>query len=540
VEFTREAVVQVFLAEGEELLGAIEEGLLSLERRPEDPETLAGIFRAAHGLKGNASSLGYGDLAFLAHAVEDVLAQLRSSQRPLPTATATLLLAGVDLMRHLLGELAAGRDARLEGSERDLAEQLRTHDPTSSAPAPAPATSAEATTAATGPTRTLRVELSKLDSMLRVAGEIAIARGRLKQVLSALGGRAAAALEAHEEIERLHGELQQEVMNARLVPLGPLLRPHLRTVRDAARSQGKEARLRIEGREVEVDSAVVDLLREPLLHLVRNAVAHGIETPDARGAAGKDPCGTITLSAQAIGGTILLSVEDDGAGFDRERMLQRGRELDLPLPERPSDEDVFRLAFEPGFSTARRVDELAGRGVGMDVVKRNVESLRGAIHIQSRPGQGCRITLRLPLTMAILDGFAVAAAAETFVVPLDLVVESLDLPAEHRSDDARGVLRWRERALPFVRLRRLFGLEEEAPAARESVLVVRHESGEAGLVVDELLGDMQTVVRPLGRLFQRANGISGSTILGSGRVALILDPYALMRQAVADPGPPSG
>jgi two-component system chemotaxis sensor kinase CheA len=378
------------------------------------------------------------------------------------------------------------------------------------------------------------VDIDKLDRMMNLTGEIAVARGRLKQLLADVPGQVGEAiLEVHGEADRLSLGLQELVMKVRMVPLGPLFRQYVRTVRDVAAAHGRQARLIIEGEDVEVDTTVVQHIHDPLTHLIRNALDHGIESPEVRMGRGKDPCGSVTLRAHREAGSIVIQIADDGAGLDRERILARARALGrVTEPEVLTDHELHRLVLEPGFSTAQQVTVLSGRGVGLDVVRRNVERLRGSVGIESRPGESTTITLRLPLTLAIIAGFAVGVENETYLIPLDTVVECLELPREvcpHA--DGRGVLSVRGQALPYLRLREVFGLPS-APRGREHVVVVRHDGGRVGLAVDVLCGESQTVIKPLGPLFQGLPGIAGSAILGSGRVALILDVEALVRQAV--------
>lgn len=332
-------------------------------------------------------------------------------------------------------------------------------------------------------------------------------------------------------------------MRARLVPLGPVFRRHVRTVRDTAAACGKLARLVMEGEGVEVDTAIVDHVRDPLTHMVRNAVDHGIESPAARAAAGKDACGTVTLRALREGGSIVIEVADDGAGLDRDRILARARAAGLVSEgAQPPDSEVFRLVFEPGFSTVEAVSEVSGRGVGLDVVQRNVAALRGTVAVASEPGRGTTITLRLPLTLAVIAGLNVRVGDETFVIPLDSVVECIELRADERPhEDGRGVVNLRGRSLPFISLAHLFDLGSGSD--RGEVVVVRTGEEMAGLAVDAIVGDGQTVIKPLGKLFRSVSGVSGASLLGDGRVALILDVPAIVRRGperangpVAGPG----
>jgi two-component system, chemotaxis family, sensor kinase CheA len=529
---------KTFVAEADEGLNALEESLLELETNPDNADALHEIFRTVHTIKGSAAMVGYDNLSEFAHLLEDALDLMRSGAITVTPVRVTLLLQSVDAMRGIMRGAAAGRTSFLRDSDRALAARLI---PTGLVRGAGEAASANALQRSLGGdlgsasrARTLRVDMERLDSLLDLAGEIAVARERLMLVLgryrAAVGGEVLLAAEA---MDRLAAELQEQVMTMRLVPLGPVFRQHLRTVRDVAATQGKLVRLVIDGEEVEVDASVVDHLRDPLTHMIRNATDHGIEFPAARKDAGKDPCGTITLSARHEGSTVVIQVTDDGAGLNRSRIVERARERGLiPNGATLTDREIARLIMEPGFSTAETVSELSGRGVGMDVVRRNIETLRGSIEIEGRERTGTVITIRLPLTVAIISGFTVGVAGESYVIPLDAVTECVELPAtESRGDEACGVINLRGEPVPFVRVRRLFELSASTPE-RENVVVVEHRGRHAGLVVDQLLGESQVVVKPLGRMFKRLAGISGSTILGNGRVALILDVPDLLQSVL--------
>ncbi|HET9553691.1 MAG TPA: chemotaxis protein CheA, partial [Anaeromyxobacteraceae bacterium] len=397
----------------------------------------------------------------------------------------------------------------------------------------ASAEAAHAPAAAHAGARTLRVDVGKLDRMLDLSGEIAIARGRLTELLERRGGEASEELlSAHREADRLYQDLQELIMKARMVAIGPTFLQHVRTVRDLASAQGKQARLVVEGADVEVDTAVVEQVRDPITHMVRNALDHGIEAPGARAQAGKPAEGTLTLRAFHEGASMVIQVVDDGGGLDRDRIARRADEMGL-LDDagRASPEELARVIFEPGLSTSETVTEVSGRGVGMDVVRRNVEALRGSVEVDSAPGEGTQVTLRVPLTLAIIQGFRVAVAGQTYILPLDAVVECVELPDDERTPGAVGVISLRGRPLPYLRLRDQFALGG-APARRENVVVVRSGSAVAGLAVDDLLGECSTVIKPLGSLFRHVPGVSGSSILGDGRVALILDVAGLLRETL--------
>jgi two-component system, chemotaxis family, sensor kinase CheA len=302
-----------------------------------------------------------------------------------------------------------------------------------------------------------------------------------------------------------------------------LFRQHQRTVRDIAANQGKLLRLVLEGEDVEVDATMVEQLRDPLTHIVRNAVDHGIESPVSRRDSSKDPCGTITLHARHERGTVIVEVRDDGRGMDRDGILAkaRGRGL-VGEGDVLNDAQVLMLTTAPGLSTADHVTELSGRGVGMDVVRRSVESLRGSIEIESAKGAGSTVRLRLPLTVAIIEGFAVGVCDERYVIPVSAVTECLTAK-DTDPDAASGVLSVRGQPLPYVRLRHLLKVNAGRKAARESIVIVQAGGGQVGVVVDELLGETQAVIKPLAGMFNEASGISGTTIMGDGRISLILD-----------------
>jgi two-component system chemotaxis sensor kinase CheA len=531
-------ILNVFLAESEEGFSAMEQALVALESQPEDEEALGTIFRVAHTLKGNASSFGFQGVTEFAHVLEDVLSRIRDRQLPVTSSLITLLLRSADALRRMVPEAVSGTEKMLPAHQALLKKIVRAGAARVTPAGPAKAALERRPEEGSRMEdrerdRTLRVDIEKLDRMMNLTGEIAVARGRLNQLLAGIEAEAGEEiLEAHREADRLSMDLQELVMKVRMVPLGPLFRRYVRTVRDVAAAHGKQARLVIEGEDVEVDTSIVEHVYDPLTHMIRNAVDHGIEPPEIRKRLGKDPCGCITLSARREAGSIVIRLADDGAGFDRERIAARARSLGMVAgPETLKEEELHRLVLEPGFSTSETVTDLSGRGIGLDIVRRNVERLRGSVGIESREGEGTTITLRLPLTLAIIASFAVGVERETYLMPLDDVVECLQLPREECPHaDGRGVLNLRGEALPYLRLREVFGVGGAA-AGREHVVVIRHDGGQVGLTVDFLYGESQTVIKPLGRLFQGLPGIAGSAILGSGEVALILDLAALVRLA---------
>jgi two-component system chemotaxis sensor kinase CheA len=340
-------------------------------------------------------------------------------------------------------------------------------------------------------------------------------------------------IEASLNIETLVEQVREGALRLRMVPVGDTFNRYNRVVRDMARDLNKKVELVISGSETEVDKSMVDKISDPLMHLVRNALDHGVESPEERQAQGKSEVAQVFLNAYHDSGSVVIEVADDGAGLDRDKILAKAIDRGLVSADHElSDHDIYMLVMEPGFSTADTVTNVSGRGVGMDVVKRNVEALRGIINIDSKKGVGTTFTVRLPLTLAIIDGFLVKVGSASYVAPLDLVYECLELSADDRKAiKSHSYINLRDEVLPLLRLRNVFDVSDEA-SRRENIVVITYAGQRVGLVVDALLGEFQTVIKPLGKLFERLSGISGSTILGDGEVALILDVPTLVQQVV--------
>jgi two-component system, chemotaxis family, sensor kinase CheA len=543
MEINREMLVQSFRVETEECLAHMEQFLLALETQPDDRELISSLFRAAHTVKGNASLLEFNGLARFLHGVEDLLDLCRSHGLAMSHGVINILLQSVDALRQMAKQAVDGNDSILP-AHTELSTRLAemTGEFKNAGTPAAQETSASLFSSVGGDAgaskttaQNLRVDVGKLDRMLNLTVEFAIGQGRLrrmieeKHVATATGSEL---LETQHGMEALFLDLQELVMKMRMVPVGPTFHRFARSVRDTARKSGKLARMLIQGEDVEVDTTILEHIHDPLMHMIRNSVDHGLETPEVRRAAGKDPSGKIVLKAFHDSGSIVVEISDDGAGLDLENIVQHARKQGLIAEgARLNESEIHNLIFQAGFSTAGKVSEISGRGVGLDVVRRNVNALNGAIHVASKKGQGTTFTIRLPLTLAIIDGFAVKVDTETYVIPLGSVQECLELPFENHRSQEGGVINLRGQALPFVRLRDLFGSYGKTPA-REKIIVVEYQGGRAGLAADELLGEQQAVIKPLGRLFQGILGVSGSTILGNGRVALILDVPALCGEAL--------
>ena len=375
--------------------------------------------------------------------------------------------------------------------------------------------------------RSIRVDADKLDQLINLVGGLIIAGASVNLI-----ARRVQISELQDSISKLSmlvEEVRDSALQLRMVKIGVSFNRFQRVVHDVAHDLGKDIALCLEGEDTELDKTLIEKIADPLLHLVRNAIDHGIESPQVRAAKGKPVQGTLKLNAFHDSGSIVIKVKDDGAGLNRQRILDKALQRGLlESGQVLSDKEVYALVFEPGFSTAEKISNLSGRGVGLDVVKRNISALRGTVVLDSEEGVGTTVTIRLPLTLAIIDGFLVEVGKVVYAIPLDMIEECVAFTAEpgHDYTSLRGEV------LPFIRLRELFSVPGK-PSRRENIVVLKYAGQKAGLVVDTLLGEYQTVIKPLGQMFNKVSCISGSTILGSGDVALILDVPSLVRQAVA-------
>ncbi|HEX4842855.1 MAG TPA: chemotaxis protein CheA [Limnobacter sp.] len=388
--------------------------------------------------------------------------------------------------------------------------------PASVTPAPSKVANAKAANS------TIRVSSEKLDALINLVGELVIANaGTVEQ---ARKNGSFALQEATHAVGALIEEIRDGALGLRMVEIGECFQRFQRVVRDTAQSLGKEVDLVIHGEDTELDKSVVEKISDPLMHLVRNAMDHGLETPQERAQAGKTGRATLTLNAYHDGGHIVIEVKDNGRGLVREKIRNKAIEKGIVQPEQTlSDSEINMLIFAPGFSTAAQITDISGRGVGMDVVKKNIESLRGTVNVNSREGEGTTFEIRLPLTLAIIDGFQIAVGQGVYVIPLAYVRECIELPSAAKQNDGMDLhFDLRGEFLPCIRLRKVFGVQADHPA-RENVIVVSHGGLKVGIVADRLLGESQTVIKPLGDLFEGNPAVSGGTILGNGDVALIVD-----------------
>jgi two-component system chemotaxis sensor kinase CheA len=638
---------RAFFEESFEGLDAMEAALLALDPGQIEAETINGIFRAAHSIKGGAGTFGFEAIAGFTHLLETLLDEMRAGKRAITPVEIDLLLRAADGLRELLSsardglppDLAAVEPLRA-GLARCLAREAAM--PTVRAEAPAPGgwrirfapkpelfssgndpllilrelqqlgdTTIACDTSALPPFATLdphvchlawtielrgavseaavadvfawveddceltiaplaapaaapdvagavpahdgtrvasaarsesrgegssiRVATAKIDALINLVGELVITQAMLQQLAGQLDPvHNEALLQGLSQLDRNTRVLQEAVMSTRMLPVDAVFSRFPRVVHDLAGKLGKQVRLQTIGEGTELDKSVIEKISDPLTHLVRNCLDHGLETPGERSAAGKDVCGTVTLKASHQGGHIVIEVADDGRGLSRARLLAKAAEKGIACSESMSDAEVWQLIFAPGFSTAAQITDVSGRGVGMDVVKKNIQALGGSVELGSREGEGTRVTIRLPLTLAILDGMSVAVGDDIYILPLSAVVESLQpQPAQIRRVAGEGtVVRVRNEYVPLLTMKDWFRVPGTARAPHESILVLVEADGrKLALQVDELVGQQQVVIKSLEANYRRVAGISGATILGDGRVALILDIAEIVRLA---------
>ncbi len=591
-----EDMVELFFDEATERVEALAGKLIDIERRPDDPEVLKDVFRDLHTVKGSSAMVGLAPVNSLAHAAEDLVGQIRDAGRAADGAVVDALLAALDGLRDMLAQARA----RAPVTYDPALVIARLRNPAAVVVVPASAPVAAATprppASAHGPhaaeaRQTIRVDFDKLDRLLNLVGELVLGRDDLRGAVTALTSvtselaadrgvarrvssvrAAAGAAQARgldilgEEIHRVErvladvagdldrgtdrldaisDELREQVMRLRMVPVGGVFRKHVRTVRDLAATLGKRARLELVGDDTELDKLLVGALDEPLMHLVRNAIDHGLEPPDARLAAGKPPEGVIRLAAAHRGNQVEIRVSDDGRGLDAAKLRRKALERGIVTPaeaEALDDRGVRELIFRAGFSTAATVSEVSGRGVGLDAVRQTiVTKLKGTIEIESTPGQGSAFVLELPLTLAIIQVIVARASGETFAIPLDVVLRVVAIaPTDALRIGDREVVVVRGKHVPLVRLDHTLALPGAgAGDATELQLVLVEDGGQTyALAFEQLLGKREIVIKSLGPLLVGARCVAGATLLGD-RVALILDVPAIVKRALAQGAAPA-
>ncbi|HEV2698125.1 MAG TPA: chemotaxis protein CheA [Terriglobales bacterium] len=566
-------LLQEFLIESEELLQGADLDLVKLEATPADQELLNRVFRALHTIKGTAGFLGLDPVVQVGHRAEDVLSNLRRGQLTLTPRIMDALLAARDQLGKMLADIRSGglKQYSLEALLTEL-EQVASSAaadgaseigvPESNAalqqPEDAPQSSATAVpeeeTAAVRPEQknpvsreltgqSMRVDVRKLDELVNLIGELVLERNRLLQLAKEIGtGRndvRGADTPLSHSVARLSfitEELQAAGLRTRMVPIEAVFSKFPRLVRDLARSVEKDVELEIHGQETEIDKNMVDLIGDPLVHLVRNSLDHGIEMPDERERMHKPRRGTIRLEAKQEGDHIVISISDDGNGIDADRVLRKAIERGLVSRERAANltrREIFDFIFLPGFSTVEKATNLSGRGVGMDVVRSNLKKLNGSVELESKLGEGTSIQLQLPLTLAILPVLLVTVGEETYALPLRSIIEtSRFMPENLHRFEGREVFCLRNETLPLVRLQTMFSCRgEEVKSEDKKIVAMTVGDTRIALLVDGLIGQESTVVKPLGYSITKCQGIAGATVGGDGRVRLVLDPAGLLLSA---------
>ncbi len=578
-----------FVIETNEILERLDFQLVELENSPENTDLLNDVFRSFHTVKGTSGFLGLERLTQVTHKCEDILNKLRKGEAKLDPSIMDGILNAFDKIKELVVCIETNKNEnvdidetislltniiqKLEGSEGGEEDDSLPEVPiavpvaeepvvSEAAPEPevvypepeapkaevkeAPATpkpapvketkdTAKAAAAVKKEDNTIRVDVERLDELLNIVSELVLGRNRLAQVNSEMlleyeGTKIARDLsDAAKQIDLMTSELQLVVMKTRMVKIGKVFNRYPRVVRDLAKETKKNIQLIINGEETELDKTLIEEINDPLVHLIRNSADHGIESPEVRQQKGKNPVGTITLSAEHEGNNIIISVEDDGKGIDPEMLKEKAVKKGLMTKEKAKDlsrQEAFNIIFLPGFSTAEVVTNVSGRGVGMDVVKTNVTKLRGIINVDSVVGKGTKIIIKLPLTLAIIPGMIVKIKSETVVIPLNSVIEVLRVNNnEIKSVNQTEVIRLRDSVLPLLSLDKILTFADEG--GREDnwqyVVVVGIAEKKYGIKVDDLIGQKEVVIKSLGNYLGNIHGIAGSTIMGDGKVVMILD-----------------
>jgi two-component system chemotaxis sensor kinase CheA len=577
-----------FIIESEEALQHMDEDMVALESAPSDADLLNSIFRAIHTIKGTSSFLGLDPIVELSHRTEDVLNTLRRGETRLTQRMMDALLGARDQLGRILSDLREQKTCSyamddllqelqfvqkpLEGPptlgeilvtnkiippealESALAEQARQAKPEklgeilvkqgSASPAQVGEALARqrSATESTSDARTMRVDVQKLDELINLIGELVLERNRLARLGRDLasGGCDRGALDedlsqSTARLSLITEELQIAGLKTRMVPMESVFRKFPRLVRDVARSIGKEVELVVQGQNTEIDKTMVELIADPLVHLVRNSLDHGIELPEVREQAGKPRPGTIRLEASQEGDQIVIRVSDDGAGIDPNRVLAKALEKGLVSPERGrtlSQREILDFVFLPGFSTAPKLNNLSGRGVGLDVVRTNLQKLNGSVELESSVGKGTRTCLRVPLTLAILPVLLIEVCKEIYALPLRSVLETVRIQdREIHCVQGVEILRLRDETFPLLRLEEILGLPPSLRKSEQKVVIVAVGGQRAAVLVDRFIGQESTVIKPLGNYLQGSAQLAGATISGDGKVRLVLDPVGLLAAA---------
>lgn len=538
-------LVQDFILETDEIIEALDQDLIELENRKNDFDLLNKIFRAAHTMKGASSFLGFDKMSGVTHHAEEILNKLRKGEMQVTPGIMDVLLEFVDVTKQIISDIKNGTDtANITEIVRklELANEgkLGSDDGASSSGGGQSAKKEsveQVKKAAVAIEQTIRVDVSRLDSLMNLVGELVLSRNRIGQISGELEKKFEGEflieqlMETTSQIGLISTELQLAVMKTRMVPIGKVFNKFPRMVRDLCREMSKDIDLVITGEETELDKSVVEEIGDPLMHMIRNACDHGVETPDARRKSGKPEKGTVNLSAYHEGNHIVVEIKDDGKGMDPEVLKKKAIEKNLLTAEEAKNMDneaAFALIFKPGFSTAAKITDVSGRGVGMDVVKTNIEKLNGIINIESEVGHGTRFKMKLPLTLAIIQALLVEVSGEVLAIPLVSVIETVRInEKEIHSFEGREVLKLRDSVLSLIRLNEIYEFQESYDEDIY-VVVVGIAEKRLGFIVNKLVGQEEIVIKSLGEYLSGNEGIAGATIMGDGRVRLIIDVAGVM------------
>jgi two-component system chemotaxis sensor kinase CheA len=551
-------IVESFIVETKELLEKLDNDLIELEKKPDDLELLNAIFRYVHTIKGTSSFIGFEQMSELTHKFEDILNRLRKGELKVNADIMDTMLEAFDLMKVLLSKLEVGDlnpidisdvlkkfekinntsefvEVEVESSEEIGSDSSANSDEEQSVSQKTQSKIVD---------KTIRIDVERLDELMNLVGELVLGRNRLSQIIFDVVEKfegeqiAREIIDAVSQVDHLTSELQTVVMRARMLPIAKVFNKFPRMVRDLAREMNKDVELLIYGEETEVDKSVIEHIYDPLVHLVRNAIDHGIEPREERIKLGKPEKGKIILKAEHEGNYIVIAVEDDGRGIDPEKIRRKAIEKKLVTEQEANsinDKDILNFIFLPGFSTASKVTNVSGRGVGLDVVKANITKLNGMIDLQSTPGQGTKFILKLPLTLAIIQGLLVEVRGEIFIIPLSSVLEVVRVPrTQVHSIKDKEIIRLRDSILPIVHLGKIFNLNHSVnEEERENLYIVVLGLAEKklGVVVDGLLGQKEVVIKSLGSYLSNVKGIAGATILGDGTVRMIIDVAQIFRMS---------
>lgn len=563
--------LQGFIDESREHMDAIEVALLEVEKDPTNSDKINELFRPFHTIKGIAGFLNLRDINRLTHEMETILDMGRRRERAITPATIDLFFSGVDVLKQQIGSLAnyltnptdgpvpqpdiiaimarlravaAGQEpvdsaptSRAQAGDVPVAAATNSKVESENATAPAEAGSAKSGVTAGGgesnfsqyAEASIRVDTTKLDFLVDAVGELVIAQTMVN--LNKMIGSDEKLARDVAQVTKIVRDVQETAMAMRMVPIGHTFQKMRRLVRDVSRKANKQVDLKISGEETELDKNVIQAIADPLVHMVRNAIDHGIETPEQRRALGKPETGLVHLNAFHQGDSIVIEISDDGRGLDPRKLIAKAIERGMLEPgESLTDAQAYSLIMQAGFSTAEKITDISGRGVGMDVVKRNIDQLRGKIEISSELGRGSLFTIRLPLTLAIIDGMLVRIGQERLIIPTIMIEQTLR-PEDRQMTQVlrRGtMIQVRGELITLIQLGSLFGYCPPLDPTNASVVIAQTESEKIGIVVDELIGQQQVVIKTLGERFKQVKGISGAAILGDGRVGLILEPTGLL------------